>query len=409
VLLNSTWNPTSLFGDSGPEDVMPLILPRLTSELPMDEYRFAAVLHPNIDAGHGPGQVKLWLDRARRAGLSLVDPLAGWRQALIAADLVIGDFGSVSYYAAACGTPVLLGAASLDSLGPTSPVAEFVRTAPRLDPYAPLLPQLEQQLANHQPRPGLAELTTSSPGRSAELLRRLFYELIGIPEPTGPALLDPLPLPPYEPALHTAPLQVISWTDDNGDDGVIGVRRFAEPVTAPVTVPAPAPGGPGSGHLAVHEDTLDQGMLDLADIIWRYGDADDPRLGPPGRWAAEVLDHHPGCSLAAYVTGPRTCTVRHRSGLVAELTELHAGPAESAQPPGADPALYASAFLAHLGASANSQADTGEFTVRTGSALHRVRSRLLGGPAPQPEQIEVGEVDGGVLPAQQYGGLVDQP
>lgn len=89
-----------MFGDRGSDDVLPLILRRLTSELPIDEYRTAAVLHPNIWAGHGPGQVRLWLDRARRAGLALVDPLAGWRQALIAADLVIGDFGSVSYYAA---------------------------------------------------------------------------------------------------------------------------------------------------------------------------------------------------------------------------------------------------------------------------------------------------------------------
>jgi hypothetical protein len=373
----------------------------LASELPVDEYRVAAVLHPNIRAGHGPGQLELWLDRARRAGLSLVDPLAGWRQALIAADLVIGDFGSVSYYAAACGTPVLLGAGSPDDLGPASPVAEFVRTTPRLDPYAPLLPQLERESATHRPRPALAELATSSPGRSAELLRRLFYDLIGIPEPAGSALLDPLPLPPYEPAAHTAPLRVISGTEQ---DGVLRIRRFAEPGTAP--------DGPGSEHLAVHEDTLDQGVLDLADIIWRYGDADDPRLGPPGRWAAEVLDRHPGCSLAAYVTGPRTCTVRHRSGVLVELAELHAGPAESAPPPGADPTLYASAFLAHLahlGTAANALPATGVFTVRTGAVLHRVRSRLLGGPAAQPEPVEIGEVDGGVLPAQQHGGLVDQP
>ncbi|MGH1551611.1 hypothetical protein ACRAWF_03735 [Streptomyces sp. L7] len=47
VVLNSTWNPESLFGD-GPasgDDVLPSLLPRLTSELPLDEYRLAAVLH----------------------------------------------------------------------------------------------------------------------------------------------------------------------------------------------------------------------------------------------------------------------------------------------------------------------------------------------------------------------------
>ncbi|QIQ01241.1 hypothetical protein HA039_02060 [Streptomyces liangshanensis] len=341
VLLNSTWNPDSLFGDSGSDDVLPLLLRRVASDLPVDEYRAAAVLHPNIRAAHGPGQVRLWLDRAARAGLALVDPLDGWRQALIAADLVIGDFGSVSYYAAALGTPVLLGSASLDSLGPTSPVADFVRTAPRLDPYAPLLPQVEHHLATHRPLAAPAEMTTSSPGGSAVLLRDLFYGLIGIPEPSGPALLDPLPLPPYEPAPYTAPLRVVTRV---GEDGTIEVRRFSDPVAEP--------DGPGDGHLAVHEDTLDPGMLHLADLIWRHGAPYDPRLGTPHQWAAEVLDRYPGCALAAYVTGPHTCTVRHRDGLTRELT-AH---------PDADPALYASAFLAHLATGA-----TGDVRVRTGT------------------------------------------
>ncbi|WP_324617248.1 hypothetical protein [Streptomyces bicolor] len=103
IVLNSTWNPESLFGDGGGDDVLPSLLPRLTSEFPADEYRLAAVLHPNIWLGHGPGQLRAWLDRARRAGLALIDPLDGWRQALIASDAVIGDHGSVTYYAAALG------------------------------------------------------------------------------------------------------------------------------------------------------------------------------------------------------------------------------------------------------------------------------------------------------------------
>ncbi|WP_241837539.1 hypothetical protein [Streptomyces sp. CB02115] len=93
----------------------------MTSELPSDEYRIAAVLHPNIWHGHGPGQIRAWLDRARRAGLALIDPLEDWRQALLAADVVIGDHSSVTYYAAALGTPVLLGTAPLDSLDGQDP------------------------------------------------------------------------------------------------------------------------------------------------------------------------------------------------------------------------------------------------------------------------------------------------
>ncbi|MGW7572222.1 hypothetical protein ACWGJV_38960 [Streptomyces tendae] len=43
VVLNSLWNPEGLFG-SGDRDVLPGLLP----QLPTDDYRLAAVLHPNI-------------------------------------------------------------------------------------------------------------------------------------------------------------------------------------------------------------------------------------------------------------------------------------------------------------------------------------------------------------------------
>ncbi|MGX1952996.1 hypothetical protein ACWIGY_22215 [Streptomyces anulatus] len=77
VLLNSTWGPHSLLGngEGTGNDALPSLLAQLTSELPSDEYRIAAVLHPNIWHGHGPGQIRAWLDRARRAGLALIDPL----------------------------------------------------------------------------------------------------------------------------------------------------------------------------------------------------------------------------------------------------------------------------------------------------------------------------------------------
>ncbi|MBB4923061.1 hypothetical protein [Kitasatospora kifunensis] len=364
VLLNSTWNPTSLFGDGGREDVLPLLLPRLTEELPVDEYRLAAVLHPNIWHGHGHGQIRLWLDRARRAGLTLVDPLDGWRQALIASDLLLGDFGSVSYYAAALGIPVLLGAAPLDVLGASSPVAEFVRQAPLLDPFGPLLPQLDGVIREHRPLSGPAELTSSAPGRSAALLRELFYRLIGIPEPARPALLDPLPLPPHEPAPRTAPLRALAQVLDGADGPQVSLTRYADP--------RHEPHGPGEGQLAVPEDTLDPGVLALADVIFRHGPVHDPRLGRPQEWAAEVLAHHPSCTLAAYLTEPGSCTALHRDGTLFRLT---------ADPAGADPAAHASALLAWLG-SGRPVTPGLELTVRTGAGIDRVQvSAVLPGSA----------------------------
>ncbi|MCX4501801.1 hypothetical protein [Streptomyces anulatus] len=362
VLLNSTWSHRSLLGDGNGEgagggdgdDALPALLPRLASELPADEYRVAAVLHPNIWHGHGPGQIRAWLDRARRAGLALIDPLEDWRQALLAADVVIGDHGSVTYYAAALGTPVLLGAAPVDSLDPDAPIAEFIRTAPGLDVRAPLRGQVDALIESHIPQPGPMRFTSSVPGEAAVRLRRAFYGLMAAPEPPRPALLLPLPVPDPEPALRTAPLYVLTRVLAGPE---VVVTRYADP--------AREPAGAGAAHLAVHEDTRDPGQLGLADVVFRNGAPDDPRFGPPGRWAAEVLDQHPHSALAAYVTGPSSCVVRTRDGAVLRLT---AG-AEA----DADPAVYASAVHAWLAAGRTLAALVEDgLTVRTGSTDHHV-------------------------------------
>jgi hypothetical protein len=355
ILLNSTWNPESLFGDGGGDDVLPSLLPRLTSELPADEYRLAAVLHPNIWHGHGPGQIRAWLDRAQRARLTLVDPLESWRQALLAADAVIGDHGSVTYYAAALGTPVLLGAAPLDGLDPDAPVSDFVREAPRLDPHAALRPQVESLLATHRPLPGPAAFTSSVPGESAARLRHLFYEIIGIPEPDAPALLEPLPLPPYEPPSHTAPFRVLTRLLGSGE---VSVVRHADPRNEP--------DGAGEAHTAVHEDSRDPGQLALADVVFRYGEATDPRFGSPALWTREVLARHPQCALAAYVTGHGDCAIRTRAEGFLRLS----GEPSAAD---ADPAAYASALYAWLAAGKSLDELVAQgLTVRTGGTLHRV-------------------------------------
>ncbi|MEV7867854.1 hypothetical protein AB0P17_17515 [Streptomyces sp. NPDC088124] len=379
VLLTSTWNPDSLFGDGGAEDVLPALLPRLTAELPADEYRSAAVLHPNIWHGHGPGQIRAWLDRARRGGLALVDPLEGWRQALIAADVIIGDAGSVTYYGAALRTPVLLGAASAEGLDAGSPVAAFVRQAPRLAPHAPLRSQLEALLGAGERRPsapaaepGPAELVSSVPGAAAALLRRHFYGVIGIPEPAEPALLDPLPLPPCERGTRTAPLRVVTRLTGARE---VEVDRYADP--------RPEPAADGDAHIAVHEDTLDPGLLALADVIFRYGAADDPRFGGPARWTDEVLARHPHSALAAFVAEDGACTVRTRAGVLVRLSGsvpegLPGGPLS-----GADPAAHASALHAWLAAGkALEELTAAGMTVRTGAGACPVTVTPLGPGAP---------------------------
>ncbi|WP_374231009.1 hypothetical protein [Streptomyces sp. UNOC14_S4] len=368
IVVNSTWSGGSLFGDGEEGDLLPSLLPRLAAELPADEYRTAAVLHPNIWHGHGPGQVRAWLDRARRAGLVLVPPLEGWRQALIAADCVLGDHGSVTFYAAAIGRPVLLGAFPEGALDPESPVAALGRTAPRLRPYDGLRAQLDRAVEEHDPGRyrALAAQVSSDPGRSAELLRRVFHGILGLPEPADrPASLVPLPLPAYEPAERTAPLRVLTRLLGAGPPEIAVVRRAA-----------PAEEEPEEGdigwyaHTAVHEDTRDPSRLRIADVILRYGSADDPRVGPPAAWTADVLARHPGCGLAAYVTGPGRCVVRARGG---EPLRLSAAPGAYGRPDLCDPGAYASALHAWLAAGKSvSEAAASGMTVTTGTVQHRV-------------------------------------
>ncbi|MFJ5933097.1 hypothetical protein [Streptomyces sp. NPDC093071] len=347
VVLNSTWNPEGFFG-SGGRDVLPGLLPRLAAELPADDYRLAAVLHPNIWHGHGPGQIRAWLDRARRGGLTLIDPVHGWRQALLAADLVLGDFGAVTYYSAALGIAVLLAADGREKLDPEAPLAEFVRRAPRLDPYAPLRPQVEGALNEHRPDPGPAGFVTSDPGRSAALLRRHFYALMDLPEPAAPASLEPLPLPPYDPPRPTAPLYVRTRVHGTG----ITIERSTEqPYDAA-----------GTAHLAVHEDTRHPGDLETADVITRDGRPDDPRLGGPDLWTAEVLREHPHCAAAVYVTGPDACTMRTRDHGAFRLT---AGAGADA-----DPAAYASSLYAWLAHGGTVPPDGVTLRTRTAGGAH---------------------------------------
>ncbi|MFJ5679569.1 hypothetical protein, partial [Streptomyces sp. NPDC093097] len=361
VVLNSTWNPEGLFGTGGDADLVPSLLPRLAAELPADDYRLAAVLHPNIWYGHGPGQIRAWLDRARRSGLTLIDPVHSWRQALLAADAVLGDFGAVSYYAAALGTPVLLAAAGENRLDPEAPLATFVRDAPRLAPHGPLRDQLTELLARHRPLAGPAEFTTSAPGASAELLRRHFYTLLDLPEPPTPALLEPLPLPPYTPPRRTAPLDVRTRPARR-----TGAKRGSG--AAAEVVIERSTGHPydavGEAHRAVHEDTRDPGDLATADVIWRDGPPDDPRLGGPAAWTAEILRRYPHCSLAAYVTGPDHCTVRTREH---GAFRLSAGPGADA-----DPAAYASALHAWLARGGEVPASGTTLRVHTAGGVHPV-------------------------------------
>ncbi|MFG3232435.1 hypothetical protein ACGFZG_11930 [Streptomyces antibioticus] len=385
VVLSSTWAPRSLFGGAGApkadDDLLPWLLSRLTTELPADEYRTVAVLHPNIWHGHGPGQVRAWLDSARRAGLDAIPPLEGWRQALIAADCVLGDHSSVTYYAASIGIPVLLGAFPQEDLDPLSPVAALGRTAPRLLRHDSLRAQIDRAITSHDPGlyKELAEQASSSPGESAALLRRLFYGLMDLPELSEhAALLDPLPLPPYGPARRTAPMRVLTETSDTTPPQVTVIRHAV--IGDGPDLPETPAGQAEAAHTLVDEETRETGRLQLADIVVRCAAADDPRVGPPAAWTSEALTRYPYCGLVAYVDGPDRCVVRTRAG---DLVRLSAAPDPDGRPNLCDPAAYASALYGWLASGRPLGEALPEITVRTGTTAHRVTVELLPCPAPQ--------------------------
>ncbi|QVQ53830.1 translation initiation factor IF-2 [Spiractinospora alimapuensis] len=187
VVLSSTWNKESLLGDQRE------IIRELIATLPTDDYQFALIAHPNVWATEGADQVHRWFTDEKASGMRIVPPEEGWRAALIAADLVVGDHGSVTYYASAIGRPVLLAAFDGDELDSASPLLTYRDMVPSLDPAEPLPPQVLQALK--QAPPDATRLLIEHPGSSAERLRDVIYTLLETSPPDDSYFAE-LPDPP---------------------------------------------------------------------------------------------------------------------------------------------------------------------------------------------------------------------
>ncbi|MER5391337.1 hypothetical protein [Saccharopolyspora sp. NPDC002686] len=184
VVVASTWGPQSAFGECG--DLAKL----LTAELPPD-HRTALVLHPNVWTKYEQLQLETWLRTALRNDLVLVPRIRKWQAALIAADVVVTDHGSLALYAACLGKPLLLAAFGDREVVPGSPVELLGQRAKRLDPTADLLPQLTAAtpVPDHQQ---LAEMSFRE--EPVQHLRELIYRRLELPEPAWPARPEPVDL-----------------------------------------------------------------------------------------------------------------------------------------------------------------------------------------------------------------------
>ncbi|MEV5411264.1 hypothetical protein AB0K60_20780 [Thermopolyspora sp. NPDC052614] len=191
LVVTSHWGKGSLFHQR------PDLLRDLAASLPAEDFRIAAIVHPHVWVWHGRRQVHAWLTEATRSGIVLLPPEEGWRAALIAADLLIGDRGSVTRYGAALGLPVLLAPCAADRVIPGTQFALLNEIAPRIDFAAPPAAQLDaaERAWTAADAAALRSALTSVPGQAAAITRGKIYHLLGLAEPAVAPLAEPVPAP----------------------------------------------------------------------------------------------------------------------------------------------------------------------------------------------------------------------
>ncbi|MFE9421489.1 hypothetical protein ACFYNO_00850 [Kitasatospora sp. NPDC006697] len=346
VVVSSTWNTHSALGR------FPDLPLRLVRELPVDEYAVAVVLHPNIWARHNPLGL---LREAEQAGLLVIPPQGGWQAALVAADWVIGDHGSVSFYGAALDRTTLLAATGEQELDPDSPAYAFGRGAPALDPGGPLEPQLLKAAETHGSS-GLAELTARSlgaRGQSARILRGLLYSFLdGVEEPAEEPWVEPYAPPQPVDAGPVTAYDVVGELTG----GEVRLRRH--------------PVGPDHeealGFYAVTDAESRLGRKHSAEVIARTEPGGELE---PLAWLEQAAARLPGLAVAVAALGEGRHLVRLRSGTVLEARAVAEWGAAPAAP---DAVLLGSAVAVRLAARPGEDLTSADLVIRAG-AVRRVR------------------------------------
>ncbi|XVU27077.1 hypothetical protein ACQPZJ_08560 [Actinoplanes sp. CA-054009] len=266
VVLTSTWGSSSMWG------TQPWLPGDFMKSLPYDEFRVALILHPNIWFGHSPWQVRAWLAEALDAGLALIPPDKGWQATVAAADVVVGDHGSVTLYGAALGKPLLLAAFGSEVV-PGTAMARLGETASRLDPDRALRGQLDTASSVE----GIRELAFVEPEGSTTKMRQLFYDQMDLPVPAQRAGVRAWPAP--QPERRAASSFVVCT--DVSTSGTVMIHRHA---------PGRLDSEPDSllRHWAAYDDEPDQDTVANAAVVAGRGDGD----------VHELLRRHPGAACA---------------------------------------------------------------------------------------------------------------
>lgn len=220
VVVSSTWGRHSSMAEG-----KDLAL-RLATQL-SDGWQVVRVLHPNVWFGGASRSSEPWSGvspDAVESRLLNIPPENGWQAALIAADVVVGDHGSVSFYGAALGHPFLASDTGVAELAPSSTRILQSATMNRLHVDSDLGAQLEAAIRYHDPAVSTAivDKVLGSPGESLMLLRRTLYKLLELnPSPAKPCIR---PLPDPEPIQKEEP---IAYRDLRGKD--LGRANLSRP------------------------------------------------------------------------------------------------------------------------------------------------------------------------------------
>ncbi|MFC4335765.1 hypothetical protein [Salininema proteolyticum] len=292
VTVTSTWGRDSLIGRHVD------LVSRLHEMIDLDSTSLAYIPHPNIDGAHQAGSAAL-VQHHLTNGLVMVPPEEGWRALLIASDYVLGDHGSVTYYAAALGKKVAIGEFGFDEMPEDGPLAELGRSLPRLPLSENIFDELFRVPAVDP------ESTAQVLDRDVDCPSAVFaesvYDRLGIP---APRLSKPrqLPLPDLEIG-HARPK---SWAVDRRGGGMVR-RPLCDPTRPPITHP-----------VAADVSCLSSSIKAEATLITRL------HLPPLGRRSARteaerVMSGYPRCSMTAMGTDERTVLVTFRDGRSVEV------------------------------------------------------------------------------------------
>ena len=300
VLLTSTWNAHSALGRHE------RLVHRLAAELPVDEYQIAVILHPNIWYGHSIYEIRAMFRDALDSGVLIIPP-STWEAALIAADVIIGDHGSVSVYGAALNRPFLQAADGLVELDPDSPVAEFAREAQPLDLAAGLREQIEFAVGGGARQlTAFTDRTLGRRGESWELLHDKLYELLRLEPKSAPARMLPVPDPTPERGNEITAFLTAAIVHRDGDAaGRVELRRYPA-----IVGDHRGPWDHADLFRVVDHREVEHAQRQSADIVFR---ADPLSRREAVTWTNEVLYDHPGAMLAAALTSTG-CLLRQRDG-----------------------------------------------------------------------------------------------